>query len=52
MDRIPGVKAFLSIDAVRVIGPDSHHRQHTVMLLLPERGYCRRATSDKVVTFG
>lgn len=49
IDRIPGVKAFLSIDAVKLIGSDSQHRQQAVVLLVPERGYCRKATSDTVV---
>lgn len=42
MDRIPGVKAFFSVVAVRLMGPEAHHRQHTVRLLDPERGDCKK----------
>lgn len=42
MDGIPGMKAFFSAVAVMVIGPEAHHRQHSVMLLDPERGDCRK----------
>lgn len=50
MDRIPGVKAFLSVVAVRLMGPEAHHRQHTVMLLDPERGDCKKNNnSDQAV---
>lgn len=44
MHGIPGVKAFFSAVAVMVIGPEVHHRQHSVMLLDPERGDCRKTT--------
>lgn len=44
MDTIPGVKAFFSELAVTVMGPEAHHRKHTVILFLPERGACRKTT--------
>lgn len=44
MDTIPGVKAFFSEMAVTVIGPEAHHSKHTVIVLLPERGACRKTT--------
>lgn len=49
MDRIPGVKAFLSVVAVSLMGPEAHHKQHTVRLLDPERGDCKKNNSDPVV---
>lgn len=38
---LPGAKAFFSAVAVMVMGPEAHHRQHTVVLLDPESGHCR-----------
>lgn len=40
MEGIPGAKAFFSAVAVRVMGPEAHHRQHRVVEFDPERGHC------------
>lgn len=42
MEGTPGAKAFFSAVAVKVMGPEAHHRQHRVVLLVPERGHCRQ----------
>lgn len=41
-DKIPGAKAFFSAVTLMVIGPEAHHRQHSVIVLVPERGDCRQ----------
>lgn len=40
IEGIPGAKAFFSAVAVKVIGPEAHHRQHRVVEFDPERGHC------------
>lgn len=42
MEGIPGAKAFFSAVAVKVMGPEAHHRQHRVVEFDPERGHCRQ----------
>lgn len=42
MEGIPGAKTFFSAVAVKVIGPEAHHRQHRVVEFDPERGLCRQ----------
>lgn len=42
MEGTPGAKTFFSAVAVKVMGPEAHHRQHRVVLLVPERGHCRQ----------
>lgn len=52
MEGTPGAKAFFSAVAVKVMGPEAHHRQHRVVLLVPERGHCRQTEHFiKTITF-
>lgn len=44
MDTVPGVKAFFSVLTFIVIALEAHDRLHTVMLLMPRRGACRKTT--------
>lgn len=42
METVPGTKAFFSVRTVIAIGNQAHHMLHTVMLLEPKRGACKK----------